>query len=397
MYHYNPRTGEVTKCMAKSPETCPYGVENHAQTLEEIQKVADKKNQEKVLLVKSCMKKLESNIDEVKNDKALLEEFFKKYESGTILKEENYKVNEKDKDAKTIKLKTLLKGNSSNPFVELKTVDEKGREATLARKYLNEELMNIDTPQKVKDTEIYSLADKYLDDFSLKDSIVKLNSEKEFPNTDYATFTELKSFRKMSGLTKKDKQNIVSNLEKLKKEVKNGLFNLKIDDVIEKVQEKDTNGFRIVNLDTCCDMQDGRPAYNLYNIAYEASSKGKKRYFPENIISTNSELPNTACITPTEDKEIYEYRDNPESNEVKKIKIDPAISKALLDTEFIKEIKGMTFNEMRSDIILKQKRAKYHGVDILMPRSDGTVPDYTTENEDYIRQSYIFDIIKKKK
>lgn len=39
MYHYNPRTGEVTKCMAKSPETCPYGVENHAQTLEEIQKV----------------------------------------------------------------------------------------------------------------------------------------------------------------------------------------------------------------------------------------------------------------------------------------------------------------------------------------------------------------------
>lgn len=30
MYHYNPKTGEVSKCKAKSPETYPFGAENHA-------------------------------------------------------------------------------------------------------------------------------------------------------------------------------------------------------------------------------------------------------------------------------------------------------------------------------------------------------------------------------
>lgn len=44
MYHYNPRTGQVSICKAKSPETCPFGVENHAQSLEEITKFADEQN-----------------------------------------------------------------------------------------------------------------------------------------------------------------------------------------------------------------------------------------------------------------------------------------------------------------------------------------------------------------
>lgn len=46
MYHYNPKTGEVSKCKAKSPETCPFGAENHAQSLEEITKFADEQNEE---------------------------------------------------------------------------------------------------------------------------------------------------------------------------------------------------------------------------------------------------------------------------------------------------------------------------------------------------------------
>lgn len=47
MYHYNPKTGEVSKCNAKSPETCPFGSANHAQSLEEIQKMADERNKER--------------------------------------------------------------------------------------------------------------------------------------------------------------------------------------------------------------------------------------------------------------------------------------------------------------------------------------------------------------
>lgn len=41
MYHYNFKTGKVTKCNAKSPESCPFGVDNHAATLEDTLVKAD--------------------------------------------------------------------------------------------------------------------------------------------------------------------------------------------------------------------------------------------------------------------------------------------------------------------------------------------------------------------
>ena len=44
MYHINPKTGEIGTCKAKSPETCPFGCENHSENLEEIQVKADKIN-----------------------------------------------------------------------------------------------------------------------------------------------------------------------------------------------------------------------------------------------------------------------------------------------------------------------------------------------------------------
>ena len=47
MYHVNPKTGEIGTCKAKSPETCPFGCENHSENLEEIQVKADKINKNK--------------------------------------------------------------------------------------------------------------------------------------------------------------------------------------------------------------------------------------------------------------------------------------------------------------------------------------------------------------
>ena len=41
MYHVNPETGEFDICHAKSPENCPFGVENHSESYEEIQIKAD--------------------------------------------------------------------------------------------------------------------------------------------------------------------------------------------------------------------------------------------------------------------------------------------------------------------------------------------------------------------
>lgn len=47
-YHCNPETGDRGICKAASPESCPFGAENHAQTEEEIEKIADTINQELV-------------------------------------------------------------------------------------------------------------------------------------------------------------------------------------------------------------------------------------------------------------------------------------------------------------------------------------------------------------
>lgn len=44
MYHVNPVSGEIGTCHAKSPESCPFGVVNHNENLEEIQIRADKIN-----------------------------------------------------------------------------------------------------------------------------------------------------------------------------------------------------------------------------------------------------------------------------------------------------------------------------------------------------------------
>lgn len=39
MYHVNPETGKFDICHAKSPENCPFGVENHSESYEEIQSI----------------------------------------------------------------------------------------------------------------------------------------------------------------------------------------------------------------------------------------------------------------------------------------------------------------------------------------------------------------------
>ena len=44
MYHVNPKTGEFGICHAKSPESCPFGCENHSESYDEIQIKADKIN-----------------------------------------------------------------------------------------------------------------------------------------------------------------------------------------------------------------------------------------------------------------------------------------------------------------------------------------------------------------
>ena len=44
MYHVNPVTGEVGICKAKSPDSCPFGCENHSENLDDIQVKADRMN-----------------------------------------------------------------------------------------------------------------------------------------------------------------------------------------------------------------------------------------------------------------------------------------------------------------------------------------------------------------
>lgn len=41
------KTGEVSKCRAESPATCPFGIVNHSIDLKEITEFADKKNERK--------------------------------------------------------------------------------------------------------------------------------------------------------------------------------------------------------------------------------------------------------------------------------------------------------------------------------------------------------------
>lgn len=63
MYHYNFKTGKIGICHAKSPSDCPFGSDNHAETLEEVQIKADVFNKE---IVKFC-KELNMNEKDVKN------------------------------------------------------------------------------------------------------------------------------------------------------------------------------------------------------------------------------------------------------------------------------------------------------------------------------------------
>ena len=63
MYHYNFKTGKFGVCHAKSIENCPFGSDNHAETLEEVQIKADVFNKE---IVKFC-KELNMNEKDVKN------------------------------------------------------------------------------------------------------------------------------------------------------------------------------------------------------------------------------------------------------------------------------------------------------------------------------------------
>ena len=46
MYHVNPKTGEFGICHAKSPESCPFGICNHNENLENLQRQQDLLNEE---------------------------------------------------------------------------------------------------------------------------------------------------------------------------------------------------------------------------------------------------------------------------------------------------------------------------------------------------------------
>ena len=76
MYHVNPKTGEIGTCKAKSPDSCPFGCENHSENLEEIQVKADKinkktewkeKNEKRKEQLKEYQDKIYNNIQEIIN------------------------------------------------------------------------------------------------------------------------------------------------------------------------------------------------------------------------------------------------------------------------------------------------------------------------------------------
>lgn len=48
MYHMNPKTGEISRCRAKSPKTCPFGEEYHGFNREEMLEIADLVNEERI-------------------------------------------------------------------------------------------------------------------------------------------------------------------------------------------------------------------------------------------------------------------------------------------------------------------------------------------------------------
>ena len=76
MYHVNPETGKFDICHASCPENCPFGVENHSESYEEIQIKADKinktnawkeKKEKKKEQLKEYQDKIYNNIQEIIN------------------------------------------------------------------------------------------------------------------------------------------------------------------------------------------------------------------------------------------------------------------------------------------------------------------------------------------
>ena len=61
MYHVNPVTGEVGICKAKSPDSCPFGCENHSENLDDIQIKSDKIN-------KSIIRRFKKKNTEIKGE-----------------------------------------------------------------------------------------------------------------------------------------------------------------------------------------------------------------------------------------------------------------------------------------------------------------------------------------
>lgn len=135
MFHYIPKTGETKPCNAKSPETCPYGVENHAETLEAIQELADRKNKEraeksKQKFVKQSQKDYISHLLKTDEDFEILD----KVEQKTYDKLYNKKLKEISKEfgknsdeVNNFKSVMSSMGNLTNHNIEIEdVVDENG-------------------------------------------------------------------------------------------------------------------------------------------------------------------------------------------------------------------------------------------------------------------------------
>ena len=48
MYHVNPNTGEIGRCYARGPHSCPFGVLNHSYDYEKLQIIADRINKREI-------------------------------------------------------------------------------------------------------------------------------------------------------------------------------------------------------------------------------------------------------------------------------------------------------------------------------------------------------------
>lgn len=77
MYHVNPNTGEIGRCYARSPHSCPFGVLNHSYDYEKLQIIADGINKGKI----------SNEVKEIKVKEVSLSKFRKMIEDMSIIRD----------------------------------------------------------------------------------------------------------------------------------------------------------------------------------------------------------------------------------------------------------------------------------------------------------------------